>query len=378
MIALVSSCKSIDKMVEKGQYEEAYYYAISKLAGTKNKKTAHVQGLETAFIKLNERDLNDIERMNVEKRPDLYPKVHSIYVKMDKRQNAIKALLPLKSKDGYTARFDLVNYNEVLNALAESSAAYYYNNALNLIERSDRNKDKNLAKLAYNDLLNIESYFRNYKDKEALKLRALDLGKSVVYVDIINNLSGSLGKEADRKLWNMAIGQLNNTWYEFTNDPSAKVNEADIIVALDLHNLDLSPERELVHTFNEQKEILVKTEKILTMKDSIPVETIKEHYLLVTAFLTEIRREKSGILNGEIRFYDNSTKNYFRTVPVNVHFNFADTGLNFTGDERALSNETKSRLDYHLAYFPYDLDIVNDLTSKFSQIAMREMKYVRG
>ena len=40
MIVLMAlSCRSIDKMVDQGRYDEAIIFAADKLAGKKNKKT---------------------------------------------------------------------------------------------------------------------------------------------------------------------------------------------------------------------------------------------------------------------------------------------------------------------------------------------------
>jgi hypothetical protein len=60
-LALVS-CKSIETMVEKGEYEKAFSHAVDKLAGEKNKKTKYVKGLEKAYIELNSKDLKKLLR----------------------------------------------------------------------------------------------------------------------------------------------------------------------------------------------------------------------------------------------------------------------------------------------------------------------------
>ena len=54
LLAGLSSCKSVGKMVEKGEYDKAFNYAISKLEGEKNKKTEYVKALEKAFSKIHQ------------------------------------------------------------------------------------------------------------------------------------------------------------------------------------------------------------------------------------------------------------------------------------------------------------------------------------
>ena len=49
----LTSCRSIDKLVDEGRYDDAILLATKKLAGKKNKKTKHIQALEEAFFKVN-------------------------------------------------------------------------------------------------------------------------------------------------------------------------------------------------------------------------------------------------------------------------------------------------------------------------------------
>ena len=58
------SCKSIDKLVERGQYDEAIVLATKKLAGKKNKKTSYVRNLEKAFDKITSMDMDKINALD--------------------------------------------------------------------------------------------------------------------------------------------------------------------------------------------------------------------------------------------------------------------------------------------------------------------------
>ncbi|MBT8189816.1 MAG: hypothetical protein KJO29_05265, partial [Bacteroidia bacterium] len=63
-LVLISSCRSIEKMVDQGQYDEAILFAAEKLAGKKNKKTKYVKGLEEAFAKITRHEMSLIERLD--------------------------------------------------------------------------------------------------------------------------------------------------------------------------------------------------------------------------------------------------------------------------------------------------------------------------
>lgn len=69
-MAGLASCKSVEKMVEKGEYDKAFNYAISKLEGEKNKKTEYVEALEKAYSKLNECLTKESEKLKPAVKPE--------------------------------------------------------------------------------------------------------------------------------------------------------------------------------------------------------------------------------------------------------------------------------------------------------------------
>ena len=94
VLAGLSSCKSVEKMVEKGEYDKAFNYAISKLEGEKNKETEYVKALEKAFVKLNSASLREIEKLNADAKPENWSRVLSLYTTMENRQEKLDPLLP--------------------------------------------------------------------------------------------------------------------------------------------------------------------------------------------------------------------------------------------------------------------------------------------
>ncbi|MBK6664748.1 MAG: hypothetical protein IPG48_00990 [Saprospiraceae bacterium] len=75
----LASCKSVEKMMAKGEYEKAFDYAIDKLSDSKVKKTEHVKALEKAYSKLNSASLKEIDRLNATSKPENWSKVHAEY-----------------------------------------------------------------------------------------------------------------------------------------------------------------------------------------------------------------------------------------------------------------------------------------------------------
>ncbi|MBK7638037.1 MAG: hypothetical protein IPJ13_29980 [Saprospiraceae bacterium] len=375
LIAAFFSCRSVEKMVEKGEYERAFNYSISKLQGEKNKKTEYIKALEKAYFKLNSASAREIERLNAPAKPENWSKVLHLYQSMEDRQERLEPLLPLVSEDRYKATFDFKNYkNEISNA-EENTCLYYYNNASELMEQTERTGDKVYAREAYDDLRKIDTYNRNYKDTDKLKERALKLGLNRIYVDIFNDLRDFQSNNIEQELRNLPVARLNDVWNEYSINFDK--NNADYVLVIELNQTFFSPERERVNTYSESKEILVRKDKIKERRDSVDVWVEKEVYERVRADISEIFREKQSELRGRIKVLDTRTKEYIKIVPVNAFHNFNGYGCKYIGDERALTDATRKKIDNFCEIFPSDFDMAYDLAAVFKNVVIDEARKIK-
>lgn len=74
---------------------------------------------------------------------------------------------------------------------------------------------------------------------------------------------------------------------------------------------------------------------------------------------------------------DVRTKEYIKNIPVNVLHDFKGYGCRFAGDEKALTEESKKRLDSFLEIFPSDFVMSNDLAAAFKNVVMSEAQKIR-
>jgi hypothetical protein len=362
-------------MVEKGEYDKAFNYAIKKLEGERNKKTEYVKALEKAYFKLQSASLREIERYNAAEKPENWSRVLNVYNNMESRQNRLDALLPLVSEDGYTAHFDIKNYHSEIATAEENTCHYYYNNALSLLDRSEKSKDKMLSRQAYDELKKIERYKSRFRDSESLKEKALRLGLTRIHVEIYNDLRDFHSNDIERELSDLPLSRLDDLW----NDYSFADNKVrpDYIVVLELRDVSFSPERERVNTYSEATEILVRKEKVKEKRDTSFVWVEKEVFEKVRADITEVFREKQSELRGNIRIIDTRTNESINNIPVNVLHNFKGYGCKFVGDERALTQESKNRMDGFLEMFPSDFNMADDLSNAFKDVVMNEIDNIR-
>jgi len=72
VLLLFSSCKNIEKMVDKGDYDQAIRLAVDNLEGKKNKKTKYVKALEKAYRRVNEQDMAKIRSYELSNKDSTY------------------------------------------------------------------------------------------------------------------------------------------------------------------------------------------------------------------------------------------------------------------------------------------------------------------
>jgi hypothetical protein len=362
--------------VEKGEYDKAFNYAISKLEGEKNKKTEYVKALEKAYSKLNSATLREIEKLNPEVKPENWSRVLSLYTTIENRQEELDPLLPLESEDGYVASFDMKNYRNDIITAEDNTCLYFYTNAKNLISKAEKSGQKLYARDAYDELKKIEKYKTYYRDSENLKEKALGLGLTHIYVDIFNDLRDFHSNSIEKELLSLNISKLDNLWNEFSIGPEGEKNP-DFVVVVELNDIDFSPERERANSYTEFREILIKKDKVKEKRDSVDVWVEKEVYEKVRADITEIFREKKSELHGNIKILNAYTKESVKNVPINVYHDFTGYGCNFIGDERALTDASKKKLDTYIEFFPSDFDMAEDLAGALKNTVMNEIKKVK-
>ena len=169
VLFLLTSCKSIEKMVESGNYDQALRYGVDKLRGEKNKKTKFVKGLEKAYAKLNMQDQSKINHLKLSGKRNSLDRIVDIYHVMERRQDYVMPLLPLISKDGYPAEIQIKDYSKLINEASLEASEKHYVIALRQLDSARKSGDKIEARSAYNQLEEAQFYFTDYKDSYELK-----------------------------------------------------------------------------------------------------------------------------------------------------------------------------------------------------------------
>jgi hypothetical protein len=370
LIIAISSCKSVEKMVEQGKYDEAISFSTKKLQGKKNKKTKYVKGLERALEKVNAADLRRIEFLTSNPKAENWDKVYDAYDNIRKRQECIYPLLPLISEDGYQAEFLFVKVDKKMIEAGNKASEYYYQRGISYLEEA-RSGDKMAARYAVSALEKIERYQYEYKNKNELLDEAYSRGTTRIKVSMENMSDVFIPKRFEEEVLSLSVRDLNDRWTEYyTAAPNSL--PIDVVAKLYVDALEISPERETIRQFVESTEVVNGSRVARDQYGNNLVDTLgnfiyEDNIITVQAFITEIFREKEAIVIGQIEMKNvkTSEKIYSRAIKVNASFD--DYACNFTGDQRAISGNTKARVKPYPAPFPSDYDM--------TMIVAEDLKY---
>ena len=378
LFLLVTGCRSIEKMVDQGEYDEAIIFATEKLAGKKKKKTKHVQGLEEAFAKITQRDMDQIAYLDGINRPENWDEIFDIASNIERRQNRIEPFLPLISKEGYEGQFSFVKTGELKNRATIGATEYYYNEGLRSIKLLESTGEKSYARDAYHQFIEANKRIDNYKDTPELIVQMMNLGKVRILVDLVNQSEVIIPVGFEQEVKNITVREMNSLWRTFHITQSEDVTY-DYSATLALNAIHISPERETIREHKDSKRIKDGWEYKKNKKGKFVLDTLGkkikiDKFITVKAKVTEIQREKAARVIGTLRYTDNNNGELVQSKPIDVEALFIDYASRYKGDKRALSDYNRNRLKNHPLPFPDDLSMIMDASNNLKEIFKIELR----
>ena len=360
------SCRKLEKMVERGEYNDAIVYATEKLAGKKKKKTSHVQALEEAFLKITERDLEQIDYLNAIDNPQNWDEIIAIAEDIQYRQDRIRPFLPLVSKDGYEAKFDMVDtYKIKVDAIA-GAADFHYENGVEQLEIARVEDDPYAARKAYNILGTALTYNADYKDSHTLRREAKELGIVNILVDVVNEIPTLIPTHTEEELLLLDLSRANSLWRKFHLSKSSEI-EMDYIAQLELNHIDLGPEKETISYHTDKTKVkdgweYVKDNQGREIIDSSGNKVKVDKFKTLRAEVKEVYRNKWATVGGSMKLIETETEGMISHKNLQVEALFEDYATSFRGDKRAVCKKDHPRLRNYSEPFPDDVELIDEAT----------------
>ncbi len=375
---LFASCRSTQKMVERGDYDEAIDFAVRKLRGKRKKSIEHVQGLETAFRKATERDMRFAERLDAANHPENWERVHSIHRKIAARQERIRALLPLRAETGYKAEFMFVRIEDLERESREKAAENLYTRAQSLIGQAEQG-DKQAGRDAYALLLDLEKrFFRQYKDKDQLLRTARQLGTVHVLFSIENQSRQILPRSFNDRVLALNPTDLNSEWKRYYFASESAVN-FDYRAVLNIRQVDISPERIRERSYTDETEVqdgwnYVLDERGNVRKDTSGNDLKTPRYVRLRANVLEAWQTKAARLTAAIEIYSVNRNARLDSRELGAEILFEHYASTYNGDARALSEQSRCRIGVRPLPFPQDEDMLAQAADKMKPQLRSELQ----
>ncbi|MEP7324145.1 MAG: hypothetical protein ABI761_19605 [Saprospiraceae bacterium] len=372
-LALFTSCASVEKMLEKGDYEGAVAKAAHKLAGNK-KKEAYVIALEKGFEKWTQSSLVEIDKLKVNNTAPAWEKIIQLGQRMEKIQNLISPLLPLVSENGYRANFYFENASILISEAKKNAAALYYTKLNHLVEVAQAG-DKPAARTAVDLIDRIDHLSMDY-ELAALRNDMYQTGINKIWVTIQNQSFARLPGRAEDELHYLEINNTGNHWNQFYTQADEDF-APDYKVVFRIEDLRAEPEsiRNIENHFF--REVIDGWEYVLdakgnVAKDSLGNDIKKDRIIKVKGTVIETIQTKRAYITGRMEVIQMKTGNVIYSKVMQFDDCFSHTALNHFGDERALDNNQRTRVP--LIACPADLVMMMRVVEKAKQSFMYEVQ----
>lgn len=370
-----NSVKRTQKLVSSGNYDQAISLAAKKLSKDKSAKEydAHIRILEDAFLKAKEENLRRINFLKKEKNATNAKEIYYTYLDMDARQNTIRPLLPLYSREmGRNANFVFSDYsNDLLSAKTDYVKSLYQEADL-YIQRNTKLDSRS----AYNVLCELDELQPNYKDVNRLKEDAHFKGTDFVIVALNNHTNQFIPFRLEKDLLDFNTYNLDDFWTVYH---SRKENGIvyDFGINLNFQRIQISPERISEKQYTRKETVkdgydYKRDRRGNIVKDSLGNQIKIDRYKDVTAVITITNQEKEVFVGGNVVFTDLRSRREINSFPLSTEFIFKNIFATYRGDERALSPEDRQLANNRFVHFPNNEQMVfdagTDIKERFKEI----------
>jgi hypothetical protein len=205
--------------------------------------------------------------------------------------------------------------------------------------------------------------FPDYQNAKTLQIDAYEKGQNHVLV-LANNLTDYILPNAFmHNLTYYNPDGLNSRWTNFHTAESQR-EVFDYYVDIVIKVAEISPEQIYEVRSAESRTVRDGWRYVLdargnVMKDSLGNDIREPNYIEIYADILAVEQTKAGVVIGEVVF-SNAEGKLIQVWPFREELLFKNFFTNFTGDDRALSRETRERVGGGFVPFPSNLQMIMD------------------
>lgn len=366
-LLVMLSCRSVERLVNKGRYDEAIDLAISKIDSKKGLKTKHLHALEEGFARINSRDIKQIDYLKLESDESKWDKIYSIITRIEDRQRRLDLMMPIVSNDGYEASFEFWETAPLKMESARGASQYHFRLAEHLLDEYDAVKNKTLARAAFEEFETVRSYGVKIPNIDRLQKRAYSEGVTHVlikwdnsaYLFIPEALHGSLNTEVQE--------DLNRFWIRFYDIYDEGV-PYDALAQVAIQNVQISPDREEINRSKESRIIPVVKDEGVESTDTLKTERPAEEYETLI-YIVETIRTKQIQIHGNFEMRDYISGKLIKSENFTVSDDFRSVSVDESLYEGEVGEGVKNvyvKRGESLEPFPTDYQMISEAIHKLN------------
>lgn len=358
-LLLTVSCRNVEKMVEKGDYDRAIRVSVNKLAG-KDKKVKYVKALERSFNRANADDLNTLNTLNAQGNRNAFYKMIQVSEDILQRQELVAPITPLLAENGYHAKFNFIDALEWKNQAQRNYLDTSWEEYEDFIS-SGRNGNSLAARQAYDILMSIRAY-ENAPELPQLMQEAKRLGTTYVLFKLVLHEASQLDRNTLETIRSFLSTQsIKEPWIEFHYAHQSELTY-DGMAELAIQSLFVSPGDAQSSIERVQREVQVGEKAQRDSKGNPVVDTsgiviMIPVYERVRGEIINVTQYKEAAIEYEIRLIRRGSSTPFEVIRETSVAEFRNAYTDWRGDRIAFRIIPKR--GYPVPY-PPDQQLLNE------------------
>lgn len=364
LILLISfvGCKSPEKLLQQGDYDSVIEKIIKDVVKGKADNDDKVL-LDKAYNLANQRDLQQIDLLLQENKPENFEQVYYLYSSLSARQSKMQQVLPL-TINGRQVDYKFIDYNSKIIEAKKNAAKHYYTTGVSRMGLQTKEGYRD----AYFSFQKVKEYRpSDYADLEKRLSDARYFGMSRVLIEVDNRASGKIPPDIWNNLRNINTSDLNTNWVEYHLEQLDRNIIYDYFITIMIRGIDITPPNISTREYIRRKRVQDGYDYVLdsrgnVMKDSLGNDIKVPRFKELVCTVIETKQFKSATVRGDVEFVAANPNRLLKSEPVAGTSVFEYTSGKAVGNRDALLPEDLKLINMDEVPFPNDFSMVDDCT----------------
>jgi hypothetical protein len=355
--------QSPEKLIAKGEYEEALSECVDRLEKGKGNKDKLYASLKTSFDEANQQSLDHILAMKAEGEPKFWYDIYTEYLALQTRYTLVSGIQDQLMADH--VNITLVDYSLDLEASKHNAIAYLYAHSVSLLESGEEPD----AAQAYLELLNITQIDKDYKDVALLLRQAIGGSAGLARLEVKNRSDATLSPDFLAGMEEISLSYKEKQYLDYVvKVPPGVDPPLSILVTIESVVVTPGSVNEKEYTTSHKNPESFEN----AYDDEAKKEEDKKHPDYNKCKITEIYQVKSAVMKGKVKYIDAATGKVLYIVPVKAVSIFENKTATAEGDLYACPPEVYEILDKPKKKFPKNAEMIMDAGKEF-KILVKEV-----